>query len=110
MTDTIPPDRAKHWRAHLDRAIAAPGSTIVLATLDADRSMVLQTATTRPQDLVDVARALLQQALDRINDEIDAAMAAGLPAEPGRDDLAMAVEDAITLLPDPHEDDSGDGK
>ena len=85
-------DDAARWRTHLDKALESPGETIILASLDGKGGMVLQVGGTRPQDLVDVARSLLEQARDQLEQN---------------GDLAERVEQAIESLPSPLDEGEG---
>lgn len=91
------------WRSHLEAALAKPGETIILASLDDKRSMVMQAATTRPQDLVDAARSLLEQAMDRMQEELAAEDGDSQGDDP-REQLVSTLDEVLGLLPDPHHD------
>lgn len=85
--------RQAAWRKHLDHGLSQPGQTVVLADMDATGNMAMQTRCDRPRDLLDIARALIQQARDTLA-EMDGAEAEG-PQE--------IAEDALAILPDPHD-------
>jgi hypothetical protein len=82
-------DRAAGWRKHLDTGLAQPDDTLVLATLDAKGGMMMQVRGTRPRDLMDLARSLLEQA-DSALDSIPGAEA---------EDLQEVCADALAILP-----------
>jgi hypothetical protein len=100
---STPPTNAEMWRSHLDGALGRPGETIILATLDAERGMSMQTATVRPQDLVDAARSLIDQAIDLTQKELDAEDGNDQGDDPREEQIALWQE-ALDLLPDPNED------
>lgn len=96
MTEANPITNGGMWRSHLEAALAKPGETVILASLDDKRGMVMQAATVRPQDLVDAARSLLEQAKDRLeDDQIDDEHA----------DMLERLNAALDELPDPNADD-----
>ena len=94
---------AAMWRQHLEAAIAKPGQTIILASLDDKRGMVMQAATTRPEDLVAVARSLLEQAMERIQDELFDLDDDAIDA---RDGVVMLLDEVLGMLPDPNADEA----
>ena len=96
---------AAMWRQHLEAAIAKPDQTIILASLDDKRGMVMQAATTRPQDLVDAARSLIDQAKERLEDEVFAEDGDDEAVE-ARDDLVTLLDDVLAMLPDPNADEA----
>lgn len=96
---------AAMWRQHLEAAIAKPDQTIILASLDDKRGMVMQAATTRPQDLLDAARSLIDQAKERLEDEVFAEDGDDEAVE-ARDDLVTLLDDVLGMLPDPHADEA----
>ncbi len=77
------------------------GDTIIVATLNAGR-MVMQTHTPRgPNELVHIARRLLEEAHDRYA-EAEAEAANDAAAELAGDRIAI-LNDALGILPDPDE-------
>jgi hypothetical protein len=87
-------DRAT-WHKHLDSALGSPDPTVILASVGADRSMCIQVIGTRPQDMLDVARSLIEQAKDRLEEA----------SEDEQGDLVETLEEVLELLPDPLADD-----
>lgn len=79
---------------HLARALAQPGHTIILATLDGQGGAATQVRCDRPQDLVVAARSLLSQAVDELE---------GSSYSSDRH-LADQVQCALAELPDPDAD------
>lgn len=47
-----------------------PGDTLIVARVTADGGMIVSVAGTRPFDMVDVARSLLDQACDRADEQM----------------------------------------
>ena len=94
---------AAMWRQHLEAAIAMPDQTIILASLDDKRGMVMQAATTRPQDLVAAARSLLEQAMELLEDEVFAIDDEAIDA---RDGVVMLLDEVLGMLPDPNADEA----
>ena len=88
------------WRSHLEAALTTPGETVILATLNEQRDMAMQAATTRPQDLVDAARSLLEQAMERIQDELAAEDGDSQGDDP-REQMVSTLDEVIAMLPDP---------
>ena len=83
------------------KAVERPGDTIVVGVVTSDgETMHLSVRLPHPQSLVHLARALLEQAEDRLDDE----------AAPGSDDdeLLGIVREALEVLPDPNADDEDD--
>jgi hypothetical protein len=102
MTTTV--SNPKMWLDHLEKALATPGETVILATLESDGSMVLQTACTRPMDMVLAARSLLEMALDRTRDDLNAEDGDSQGDDP-REQLLSTLDEVLGLLPDPNKDD-----
>jgi hypothetical protein len=92
------------WRSHLEAALTTPGETVILASLNEQRDMVMQAATTRPRDLIDAARSLLEQAMERIQDELMAEDGDSQGDDP-REQMVSTLDEVISMLPDPHADD-----
>jgi hypothetical protein len=83
------------------KAVERPGDTIVVGVVTNDgETMHLSVRLPNPQSLVHLARALLEQAEDRLNDE-------AVP-ESEDDALLESVREALDVLPDPNSDDEGD--
>lgn len=83
------------------KAAERPGDTIVVGVVTNDgETMHLSVRLPNPQSLVHLARALLEQAEDRLNDE-------AVP-ESEDDALLESVREALDVLPDPNSDDEGD--
>jgi len=97
---------AAMWRQHLEAAIAKPDQTIILASLDDKRGMVMQAATTRPQDLVDAARSLLEQAMERIQDELAAEDNGGSQGDDPREEMVSLLDEVMMMLTDPNADEA----
>lgn len=85
------------WMNHIQRAMDDAGATVILASLSADGGMMLQTRSTRPQDLVAAARSLLEQARDRIHEQ-------GFGARSPAAALARPIARALMHLPNPDDD------
>lgn len=96
MTGAAEHPRDPAWRSHLDHALPRADHTLVLADMDATGSMAMQVRCDRPRDLLDLARALLDQAVDRLQDM------EGAEAE----ELEGFAGDALACLPDPHDRDA----
>jgi len=92
------------WRSHLEAALGRPGETIILASLDGKGSMVMQAGTTRPMDFVHAARSLLEQAMERIQDELAAEDGDDQGDDP-RERMVSTLDEVLGMLPDPHADD-----
>lgn len=103
MSNTHPAANLGMWRSHLEAALARPNETIILATLDDQRSMAMQTATQRPQDLIDVARSLLDEAMSRLQAELADEDGNDQGDDP-REQLVSTLDEVLGLLPDPHAD------
>lgn len=97
-------DNAAMWRQHLDAALARPGETIILASLDDKGGMVMQAGTTRPLDFIHAARSLLEQAMERIQEELAAEDGDDQGDDP-REQLVSTIDEILGMLPDPHADD-----
>jgi len=78
---------------------ADEGSTLLSATCDGASMMVQVKHGKDPSALVHIARSLLEQAGERIQERVCDEDAPGLPP------LFEAIYSAIALLPDPNEDD-----
>lgn len=78
----------------------ANGDTVVVATAEGGK-LVAMVECTRPRDLVDIARTLLDQAVERLD---MATGAVGLPEVR----LFHAARRALQHLPDPHAEDLED--
>lgn len=100
MSDTA---NAAMWRQHLDAALARSGETIILASLDGKGGMVMQAATTRPMDFVNAARSLLEQAMERTQEEL--AADGDDQGDDAREQLVSTIDEILGMLPDPHADD-----
>lgn len=98
----MPADLAAEMADFRTRALASldaahPGAILIVAA-DQDGAVQHQWAGT-PQQMVDIASSLLDGALDRLRDE---------GAE--ECDLAMQVEDALSVLPDRFADPAEEGE
>ncbi len=92
------------WRSHLEAALLREGETIILASMDDKRGLVMQCACMRPQDMVDVARSLLEQAKDRTSEELQREDGDSQGDDP-REELVSILDEVLGILPDPNEDD-----
>jgi hypothetical protein len=104
MSEANPITNGGMWRSHLEAALAKPGETVILASLDDKRGMVMQAATVRPQDLIDAARSLLEQAMERIQDELSAEDGDDQGDDP-REQMVSTLDEVLGMLPDPNADD-----
>ena len=91
--DTAATERAASWRAHLEHALGQQGQTLILADMDAKGSAALQLRCQRPRDLLDLARVLIEQAQDALENS---------PGEEAENLLEIA-EAALAILPDARE-------
>jgi hypothetical protein len=89
-TEETASERIERWAHHLRQALHREDQTVVLADMDAKGSMAMQVLGTRPRDLLDIARSLLEQARDRWEEE---------PESDATTDMMEVCEDALAILP-----------
>lgn len=77
----------EHVMAHLNKALLSPGYTVVAASVDLCGGLICTVRSQRVEDLVQVARSLLSQAQDEMEDSDDT------------NPLLECVTDALACLP-----------
>jgi hypothetical protein len=102
MPENTNTDRADQWRHQLDRALALPDRTLVLADMSNDDALI-SVRGRDPLHLVHLARDLLSQAEDALH-ERNPEWQQGLNDMGDAPDerLLSTVLEALELLPDPH--------